>query len=87
MCLPLTTQLFYMENDTLARAISHEETLSDREMEIVKMVIHGKSSLEIGISLSISHHTVRTHRKNIFKKLGINNKVQLARYVIAKGLL
>jgi DNA-binding CsgD family transcriptional regulator len=76
-----------MENDTLARATTQQGTISAREMEIVKMVIHGKSSLEIAASLSISQHTVRTHRKNIFKKLGINNKVQLARYFIVRGLL
>lgn len=59
--------------------------LSDREIEIIKLVVKGKSSAEIGEDLYISEHTVKTHRKNIFKKLGINHLSQLTTIAINRG--
>lgn len=59
-----------------------EIQLSEREKEIVKLVAEGLTSSEIAQKLFIAEHTVRTHRKNIFKKLGINNTSQLTRFAI-----
>jgi DNA-binding NarL/FixJ family response regulator len=60
-------------------------TISEREVEIIKLIIKGMSSAEIALHLFISEHTVKTHRKNIFKKLGINHISQLTSIAINRG--
>ena len=51
--------------------------VSSREQEIISRVIEGKSNREIGEILFISANTVKTHIRNIYKKLGVSNRVQL----------
>ncbi len=53
------------------------DQLSDRERDIVNLLVVGKSNKEIAQVLHISFHTVRTHRKNIFRKLGCSNLIEL----------
>jgi DNA-binding NarL/FixJ family response regulator len=61
--------------------------LSDREIEIIKLIVNGETSNEIAATLFLSEHTVKTHRKNIFRKLGINSITQLATFAINNKLL
>jgi DNA-binding NarL/FixJ family response regulator len=61
--------------------------LSEREIEIIRLVVNGNTSSEIADQLFLSEHTVKTHRKNIFKKLGINSISQLASFAINNSLL
>lgn len=51
--------------------------LSEREKEVVNLLALGMSNQEVADQLFISFHTVRTHRKNIFKKLNCSNIVEL----------
>jgi DNA-binding NarL/FixJ family response regulator len=51
--------------------------LSTREMEIIQMILHQQDTKEIAERLHLSPLTVKTHRKNIFRKLKINNVVGL----------
>ena len=46
--------------------------LSEREIEVLKLIVKGHSSKEISEELSVSIHTVTTHRKNMFRKLKVN---------------
>jgi len=62
--------------DELA-AFYTEHAVSPREQEIITRVIEGKSNREIGEVLFISANTVKTHIRNIYKKLGVSNRVQL----------
>lgn len=64
-----------------------KEALSDREKEILVLVAKGKMNKEIADILCISVFTVMTHRKNISKKLGINNIAGLAVYAVINGLV
>jgi DNA-binding NarL/FixJ family response regulator len=78
--------------DTVSDFVSHtqekeEIQLSEREREIVKLVAEGLTSSDIAQKLYIAEHTVRTHRKNIFKKLGINNTSQLTRFAINNRII
>jgi DNA-binding NarL/FixJ family response regulator len=59
--------------------------LSQREMEIMKLVAKGYTNKEISHAMFISEYTVKNHLKNILKKLGIKNRVQLTRYAIECG--
>lgn len=52
-------------------------SLSDREIEIVKLLLEGKTSREIADKLFISKHTVNTHRRNILDKAGVNTTGEL----------
>ncbi|SHM94328.1 response regulator transcription factor [Mucilaginibacter sp. OK098] len=61
--------------------------LSERELEIIRLIINGKTSADIAGQLFISEHTVKTHRKNIFRKIGINSISQLATFAINNNLL
>lgn len=61
--------------------------LSERELEIIKLIINGNTSAEIADRLFLSEHTVKTHRKNIFRKMGINSIGQLATFAINNNIL
>ncbi len=60
--------------------------LSDREKEIVQLVAQGYRNKEIGEKLFISEQTVKNHLHNIFDKLGVSDRLELALYAIHKGL-
>lgn len=61
--------------------------LTSRERQILRMIARGMSRTEIAEALSRSPMTVDNHRKSIMKKLGINDRVELARFAIAEGLV
>ncbi len=61
--------------------------LTDREVEILKLIAEGLSNKEIGGKLFISHRTVDTHRTNLMKKLEVNNIAGLIRYAIKHGFI
>lgn len=61
--------------------------LTKRELEIVRLLAHGKTNEEISEELFISYHTVRTHRKNLMKKLGVETTVDLVRFAYDNGLV
>jgi two-component system response regulator DegU len=60
--------------------------LTDREMEIVRLVTQGCKNKEVGATLSISERTVKTHLTNIFQKLGVRDRVGLVMYALKHGL-
>lgn len=64
----------------------NETELTLRELEIVKQLADGKLQKEIASSLFISPRTVETHKKNIQKKLGISNTVDLVKFAIREGI-
>lgn len=61
------------------------EELSQREVEVLRLVAEGKSSREIAGQLFISVMTVQNHRANIKKKLKLSRNVDLVKYAIRKG--
>jgi DNA-binding NarL/FixJ family response regulator len=63
----------------------HDETLTTREREILKLIAEGSSNKEIADMLFISIRTVENHRANIMRKLNIRNAANLIKYAIRKG--
>ena len=61
--------------------------LTTTEMEIVKAIAQGKSTKEIANERFSSIHTITTHRKNIFRKLGINTAHEAVKYALRAGLI
>ena len=70
-------------------ADSHPETvnLTKTEQEILKDIALGMTTKEIAAKRFSSFHTVNTHRKNIFRKLGVNNVHEATKYALRAGLV
>jgi NarL family two-component system response regulator LiaR len=63
-----------------------EEPLTEREVEVLKLVAQGQPNQEIAETLVISERTVRTHVSNILNKLHLANRTQAALYALREGL-
>jgi DNA-binding NarL/FixJ family response regulator len=61
--------------------------LTNRELEILQLIVNGKSNKEIASDLSLSVNTVSVHRANIMEALGIHNTAELVVYAIKNGLV
>ena len=60
--------------------------LTERELQILKLVAQGLSNQDISQSLTISERTVGTHISNILSKLQLSNRTQAALYALRKGI-
>ena len=61
--------------------------LTETETEIVRAIAQGKSTKEIANERFSSVHTITTHRKNIFRKLGVNTAHEVIKYALRAGLV
>jgi DNA-binding NarL/FixJ family response regulator len=61
--------------------------LTTRELEVLQLIVNGKSNKEIALVLGVSANTVAVHRANIMQTLGIHNAAELVVYAIRKGLV
>jgi DNA-binding NarL/FixJ family response regulator len=64
-----------------------DEHLTPRELEILQMIVEGKSNKEIATVLELSANTVAVHRANIMDALGIHKTAELVVYAIRNGLV
>ena len=63
------------------------DSLTQRETEILRLVVEGLSNKAIAQALSVSENTVKYHMKNILQKLGVQNRTEAATHAIRAGLL
>ena len=61
--------------------------LTTREMEVLELIVEGKSNKEIGASLTISEATVKSHINNILSKLGVTDRTQAVTTALQRGLV
>ncbi len=61
--------------------------LSEREIEIIQLLSDGLTSSDIGEKLFISEYTVKTHRKNILRKLGLHSTSQLIQFSVNNQII
>ena len=61
--------------------------LTNTETEIVRAIAQGKTTKEIASERFSSIHTITTHRKNIFRKLGVNTAHEVVKYALRAGLI
>lgn len=61
-------------------------SLSDREMQVFRLLVAGKSSNEIADELCISHKTVSTHKARLMEKMNLHNIADMVRYAVQYGL-
>jgi DNA-binding CsgD family transcriptional regulator len=75
--------------DTLTGHAAAGEThgLTERELEVLRLVAAGKSNREIATALVISEHTVRRHLQNIFAKLGVSSRTAASAFAFEHDLI
>jgi DNA-binding NarL/FixJ family response regulator len=75
--------------DVAAELAEHigQESLSEREIEVLRLVAEGNSNKEIGIRLSITEQTAKAHMKRIIAKLGANDRTHAVTLALARGIL
>jgi DNA-binding NarL/FixJ family response regulator len=64
-----------------------QDSLSEREIQILKMVACGYTSAEVGVKLEISRQTVDTHIKNVYRKLRVRSRAQAVNCAALRGFL
>jgi len=63
------------------------EELSARELDVLKLIAKGFSNDEIARTLFISPHTVKNHVSNIYRKMGVDDRTQVAITALRLGLV
>ncbi len=63
------------------------KSLTERELEVLKFVVMGKSNTEIAKELLISVHTAKAHVCSILQKMAVNDRVQAAVKAVREGLM
>jgi two-component system NarL family response regulator len=61
--------------------------LTRRELEVLELIVAGKSNKEIGGDLGISEATVKTHINSILSKLAVNDRTQAATSALQRGII
>ena len=74
-----TEHVFELNGDTVIH-------LTEREIEVLKLVLEGKSNKEVGVALCCSKRTVDFHLARIYQKLDVSNRVQAMRRVAHMGI-
>ncbi len=72
--------------DALHRALT-DNKLTQREVEVLRLIAFGHTSVEIARMLHLSPRTIETHRAHIHKKLGLGTRSELVRYALRRGLI
>jgi len=82
----LVAELARSGDDGENLAIDRDDGLTDRELEIVRLVAAGKKNKEVAELLAISERTVRTNLTSVFQKLGVRDRIGLVMYALRHGL-
>lgn len=67
--------------------MSNHEALSNRELEVFKLIAAGESLVRIGEVLHLSPNTVTTYRSRILEKMGLGSNAELTRYALENGII
>lgn len=63
------------------------DSLTSRELGVLRLIVNGKSNKEIGTELDITEATVKSHINNILSKLGVNDRTQAATTALQRGIV
>lgn len=77
----------YVEKHPSLRQFNPINRLSKRELEILKLLIDGRSNTEIATLLYLSPNTIKTHIRGILNKLSVENRIQAAVAAVRMGLI
>lgn len=87
MCGKITSAVLQDKLSDISEYSCEGLNISEREMEIIKLIAEGLSNKEVADKLFLSTHTVTTHRKNIMNKLGVNNTAGLVLFAVRENLI
>lgn len=76
-----------LENEIAQKSAKPADEVTERELEIIRLLVDGNRPKEVAEMLHISLYTVNTHKKNIYRKLGVNHSYELAKYALDAGYL
>jgi len=68
-------------------AAAGHEALSNRELEVFKLIALGEPLVQIGEKLHLSPNTVTTYRARILDKMGMSSNAELTRYALEHGII
>jgi DNA-binding NarL/FixJ family response regulator len=71
----------------LSEELDVAEELSERECEVLELIVAGKTNKEIAEALVITENTVKTYLSNILAKLHLQNRIQAAVYAVSQGIV
>ena len=71
----------------LSRRAPSGEELSERELEVLRLIAKGAANKEIGVELSIAQSTVKTHISTIFQKLGVTDRTEAVTEALKKDII
>lgn len=77
----------YLENKKNTPTVRGYDLLSEREQQVFRLVVEGKSAKEIADLLFISPKTIEKHRSNVMNKLGVHGRLELLKYAIKIGIV
>ena len=83
---PETAQRLVLGNGSANVELPHTR-LSDREYQVFRMIVEGKSVTDIGGALNLSVKTISTHKSRILEKMGVASQAELVRYAVEHKLL
>ena len=63
------------------------EELTERELEVLRLVVEGHTNRKIGVKLGLSENTVKYHLRHILEKLHLQNRAQVVAYAMRRGLV
>lgn len=84
ICSRVTNQLLLADKSASSKT---ENLLTSTETEILKEMALGSTTKEIAAKRNLSFHTIITHRKNIFRKLDVNNVHEATKYAMRAGII
>ena len=90
VCNEVTNQLLtetMNQNQTALSNCEFDKALTQSEKNILKEIALGKTTKEIAAEKNLSFHTINSHRKNIFRKIGVNNAHEATKYAMRAGII
>jgi DNA-binding NarL/FixJ family response regulator len=78
---------YYIKQPSAEEETSPYEQLSNREREVLHLVVRDYTGADIAKKLFISPRTVEAHRANLMRKLGMKNRTQLIKFCLQNGIL
>jgi DNA-binding NarL/FixJ family response regulator len=81
---PVLVDALIFDKPNPAQAL--DDTLTDRELQVLRLVVAGKSLNAIADEVHLSPKTISSHKTRIMQKLGVSNNADLVRYALRKGL-
>ncbi len=86
--VPAVFRILKQRSDPSAnQSLGGKEPLSERELEVLKGIVEGLKDRDIADALHISEHTVRSHVKSVYRKLGVSSRSQAVARAVRAGII